>query len=290
MKVAYIGCQWSLISGTARRSNADDHDKEFFPAQKAFEQQGDELIEADWRGFDFAQHAVDLVFVRTAWDYVRHKVEFMDFLRVAEETTKLANSAKIINWNVEKYYLQKFAAMGLPVIPSFFPDESIPILAVFEHFQADEIVVKPVLGEGGYGMQKYRRAELAKDSGIVLSPGFFAQPMMSAILSEGEISMVFIGGDFSHAVLKQCAPGEYRVQTSHGGIELAYAPAAEEITLATQFVRALPDRPLACRVDLVRSAEGLLLMEVEAIEPILYPHFLPDFGSIIHQACRHYIA
>jgi len=289
LKVAYIGCQWSLISGTQRRSNADDHDKEFIPAKKVFEENGDQLEEADWRCFDFENTKFDLIFARTVWDYVRHKSEFIEFLRKAEEYSILANSSKIIEWNIEKYYLREFHKMELPVINSFFPDEPTPILEIFDHLETNEIVVKPVLGEGGYGITRYKRSELGETPEILVQTNHFVQPMMPSIISEGEISMVFIGGKFTHAVLKKCADGEYRVQTSHGGTEEAYAPSAQEIVLATRFVDALPDSPLACRVDFIREGKSLLLMELEAIEPILYPHFLPDFGKVIYVACREYI-
>ena len=112
---------------------------------------------------------------------------------------------------------------------------------------------------------------------------------MSSVINEGEISMIFIAGRFSHAVLKRCKPGEYRVQTSHGGTEEIYHPSESEIALGAKFVAALPDVPLACRVDLIHDGRSLLLMELESIEPILYPHFLPNFGEVIHGACCEYL-
>ncbi len=289
LKVAYVGCQWSLIAGTQRRSNACDHDKEFLPARETFQKNGDHLEEMDWRGFDFDGCDFDLIFVRTTWDYVRHKDEFADFLKKSEETSILGNSAKIIQWNLEKYYLKELQEQGFPVIKSLFLENSMPISEIFEILETDDIVVKPILGEGGYGMNRYRRSDLTGDNNIVIPTGYFAQPMMPSVMNEGEISMVFIGGRFSHGALKKCKPGEYRVQVSHGGTEEVYSASEHEIALGAKFVAALPDVPLACRVDLIRDGNSLLMMEIEAIEPILYPHFLPNFGEVIHTACREYL-
>jgi glutathione synthase/RimK-type ligase-like ATP-grasp enzyme len=290
MKVAYVGCQWSLISGKQRRSNAIDHDREFLRAIEVFRKFGDQLEEVDWRGFDFDRCDFDLIFVRTTWDYVRHKSEFLRFLQRADEVSLLANSSRIINWNLEKYYLAELGKRGLPILNSLFLEHPMSVSDVLDTLGTDEIVVKPVLGEGGYGMRRYDRHHIDEHGTDMISAEYYVQPFTNSVSRNGEFSLVFIGGRYSHAALKRCKAGEYRTQISHGGTEEAYRACAREIELASQFVSALPDSPLACRIDLIRDGDELFLMEVEAIEPILYPHFLPDFGSVIHSACREYIA
>ena len=290
MKVAYVGCQWSLISGKQRRSNAVDHDREFLRSARVFTASGDQLEEIDWREFDPDKHDFDLIFIRTVWDYVRHKHQFLNFLQQADKVSLLANSSEIIKWNLEKYYLKELKECGLPVLDSLFPEAPMSSTDACDSLDTDEIVVKPILGEGGYGIERYHRHCINARKPDIISTDYYAQPFTDAITRDGEISLVFIGGKYTHAALKKCKPGEYRVQVSHGGTEEPYYASPCEIELASQFVSALPENPLACRIDLIRNQNKLFLMEIEAIEPILYPHFLPDFGTVIHSACRKYIA
>ncbi len=43
------------------------------------------------------------------------------------------------------------------------------------------------------------------------------QQFQTAVLSEGEWSLVFLGGEASHTVLKNALPGDFRVQEEFGG-------------------------------------------------------------------------
>jgi len=46
---------------------------------------------------------------------------------------------------------------------------------------------------------------------------FLIQQFIPEIQSDGEISLVYIDGQFSHAVLKRPRAGDFRVQQEHGG-------------------------------------------------------------------------
>ena len=94
MKIAYVGCQESLMEGTRRRDNASDHDREFLCAREVFQKKGDQLEEVDWRGFDFDSCDFDLIFVRTTWDYVQYRDEFADFLKRSDTADELNNRPK----------------------------------------------------------------------------------------------------------------------------------------------------------------------------------------------------
>lgn len=101
--------------------------------------------------------------------------------------------------------------------------------------------------------------------------------------------MIFIDGQFCHAVRKVPAAGEYRIQVIHGGSEIAYTPTYSEIATAQAFIDALPVPALAARVDMVPHQAQLLLMELEVIEPHLFPTFGPDLGSRLAAACARLI-
>ncbi len=264
----------------ARRPDAYEHDLELAALTPAFEARGWTLSEVDWRACD--PSAFDLLWLRTTWDYTDHEAEFLAFLGHAQAQVPVANAPALVAWNLSKRYLGQLLEAGLPVIPSLFFDQPTPALEAFNHLQTDEIVLKPVVGGGGFGQSRLTRHQAP---GITMSPGQFAQPLVPEIMTAGEISFIFVDGDFSHAVRKTTGQGDYRIQVIHGGAQEAYDPSPTEIAVAARFVAALPVPALACRVDMVPTASGLLLMELEAIEPHLFPQFGPDLGERAAQAC-----
>ena len=63
-------------------------------------------------------------------------------------------------------------------------------------------------------------------------------------------------------------------------------PGEQDLATAEAVVAALPfDRPLYCRIDMVRLASGeLAVMEAEMIEPYLYPVQGPQLGEKMAKA------
>ena len=45
-----------------------------------------------------------------------------------------------------------------------------------------------------------------------------AQPFVSAVVTEGEYSLFYFDGAFSHAILKTPKERDFRVQEEHGGL------------------------------------------------------------------------
>jgi len=279
LKVAYLACAEVLTTAVNRRVDAYEHDRELEAFTPAFAAHGISLEEADWRTCDPA--AYDLLFIRTTWDYTEREAEFLAFLDRASAVTRIANAPELIRWNLSKRYLEGLAAQGLPVIPSVFTEDAIPLTEAFDRLGAEELVLKPVVGSSGFGQARLTRAQAA---GRLLEPGQFAQPLIPEILTEGEISYIFVAGQFSHAVRKTSGSGDYRIQVMHGGLEQAHHPDAAEIAVAQAFIDALPVPALAARVDLVPHRGGLLLMELEVVEPHLFPHFAPDLGERLARA------
>jgi len=83
----------------------------------------------------------------------------------------------------------------------------------------------------------------------------------------------FIGGQFSHAVLKRAKPGEFRVQAEWGGLTDAAPPPAGLLEEAERALSRAPSETLYARADLVEASEGPLLMELELVEPELFFRF-----------------
>jgi len=100
---------------------------------------------------------------------------------------------------------------------------------------------------------------------------FFVQPFMDNVPDEGEYSLFFFNGEYSHAILKTPEQGDFRTQEEHGADIKSVVATSQQIHAAEKLLAFVDPSPLYARVDLVRDAAGnFLLMELELIEPSLY--------------------
>ena len=111
------------------------------------------------------------------------------------------------------------------------------------------------------------------------------QPLMPGILADGEYSLFFFGGAFSHAIVKRPASGDFRVQEQFGGRETRWDASDPARLLAAAALAAAPAPPVYARVDMVGDAAGVLhIMELELIEPSLFLHHAADKGAAFGRA------
>ena len=89
------------------------------------------------------------------------------------------------------------------------------------------------------------------------------QPFQAAVDVERERSLVVIGGRLSHAFTK---PAFLR-GTGDGLGEALHEPTPAERAVAERALAAAPGAVTYARVDLVPTADGPRLMELELIEP-----------------------
>ena len=95
------------------------------------------------------------------------------------------------------------------------------------------------------------------------------QPFLTEVPNHGEWSLVFIGGQYSHSVLKRAAPGDFRVQWQYGGTATSAEPHPEVLKAATKIIGSLEQADYA-RVDGIVCGDDFVLMELELIEPVLF--------------------
>jgi glutathione synthase/RimK-type ligase-like ATP-grasp enzyme len=98
------------------------------------------------------------------------------------------------------------------------------------------------------------------------------QPFLPTLATEGELSLVYLGGELSHTLRKLPARGDFRIQPEYGGVhEAAEASAAAREVAERAIAGAGAEGALYARVDLVTLADGSpALIELELIEPALY--------------------
>lgn len=226
--------------------------------------------EADWRSYDAAV-------IRQVWDYFERYDEFRAWLDRVEAETRIVNPVPVIRWNADKRYLIDLERAGIPIVPTLMVSrgDAPPALSgILDETAVDDAVVKPAVS--GAGRATYRVRREAVDSfeptwrELVRAEDMLVQPFMQAIVESGEVSLIVVDGQATHAVRKIAAPGEFRVQDDHGGTVHLHEPDPAEVAVAEKAIAAVPGTVLYARVDLVDSPTGPLVMELELIEPELF--------------------
>ncbi|NMP30083.1 hypothetical protein HII17_00790 [Thalassotalea sp. M1531] len=230
-----------------------------------------------WRDKNVNWDDFNAVIIRSPWDYQDDAEAFLSVLEDIESSSAhLENSLDIVKWNIDKEYLKELADKAVNIVPtlwreSFNVDE---LSGFFEHFSQQQIVLKPRISANADNTfwltkdnVKGMTAQLAK---AFESRNFMVQPFMQSVIDEGEFSLFYFDGRYSHAILKTPKQDDFRVQEEHGGRLKTVEPEPELIRQAEIALRAIDSMPLYARVDFVRHGSSFALMEAELIEPSLY--------------------
>jgi glutathione synthase/RimK-type ligase-like ATP-grasp enzyme len=234
--------------------------------------------EIPWTRTDIDWGSFDVVIIRTTWDYFDKPGEFLATLaRIEASGTRLENPLGTVEWNMDKQYLRQLEARGVAIVPSVWGHggDARTFANLFATLQDTEIVVKPNVSAGATDTFRLHAplgdVTLQRLVDTFADRDWFAQPFVRSIVSEGEYSVFYFGGRFSHAIRKVPRAGDFRVQEEHGGEIIAIPASAELRHSADRVMAGLAPTPLQARIDLVRLESGALaLMELELIEPSLY--------------------
>ncbi|MEG3125548.1 ATP-grasp domain-containing protein [Sphingomonas sp. GB1N7] len=216
-----------------------------------------------------------------AWGYHFDVARWLKMLADWPEERPLFNPPALLAWNTRKTYLAELERAGIAIVPSIFGRaDADSVATAFARFGGEELVIKPQVSAGSD-----RTMRVGRDTPVAPMDDAIIQPLLAAVGGEGELSFLFVGGTFSHAVRKVAVSGEFRIQPQFGGVFTRFDPETEQLAQARQVIAALPVAPLYARVDLIRLADGTLaLMEIEAIEPDLYPHLEPALPDRLAKA------
>jgi hypothetical protein len=263
------------------------------PGDEAHETRWDQVLErnlaalaaagvsVEARSWTEAEDLADfaLVMPLLVWGYVRDHDRWLESVAHWEATgVRLQNPASALAWNSRKTYLGRLGQRGAPVVPALFFERlsEADLARAAELFGTDRLVAKPQVSHGAW--QTIRWSPGQPLVGGPEGPAI-VQPYLPQIETSGEVSLLYFGGRFSHAIRKVPQPGDFRVQPEHRGIITPHLPAAEEHRAAERVLAAIDEELLYARVDLVRGAdEAPALIEIELIEPDLYLGYDPAGG------------
>ena len=231
----------------------------------------------------------DLVLPLLAWGYPRAHDRWVNAVRSwAAGEVRLYNPAPVLIWNSDKSYLGRLAERGVPVVPTVYAEriDAALLQETARQFGTDRLVAKPQISAGAW--QTIRWSPGDPLTGGPSGPAMI-QPYLGQIESEGEVSLLYFGGRFSHAIAKRPQPGDFRVQPEYDGIITAHVPTQDERAVAERVLAQIGEPLLYARVDLVHGPSGPMLIEIELIEPDLYLGYDPAKGAAFAGAAKELI-
>ncbi|MBX3393830.1 MAG: hypothetical protein KF841_00540 [Phycisphaerae bacterium] len=272
------------------------------PLKTAFAARGAMTLHPTWDDASFDWTSCDACLIRTTWDYVPRRDEFVEWAQRVDKVTPIFNPPEIVRWNTHKGYLRDLELRGIPTIPTIW----LKAGGEDSHWRESMAergwkrgFLKPVIGSAAHDTLRFDLTPEGTASAsqhlqrLASGRPMMLQPYLSRVESEGEYSVILIDGQVSHAVRKFPVPGDYRVQDDHGGKDEPADLDAAVLTLARRIVQTAGDwvsrpvdRPLLyARVDLLRDDEGnFVLTELELVEPSLFLRHGPATADCLADA------
>jgi glutathione synthase/RimK-type ligase-like ATP-grasp enzyme len=261
------------LATSAAHPELHEHD---FPLVDALRATGLDPVAEVWTDPSVDWSAYDAVLLRSVWDYHVRYDEFTEWLSLVDKAgVPVFNDSGLVRWNGDKRYLVELRERGVATVPSQVAAGDC-LREVVAGLDGQEIVVKPTVSASALHTVRgvAGSEDLSRAMDNLPDTVYLVQPFLSEILTDGEWSLMFIDGEFTHAVVKRPAAGDYRVQMMFGGEATLIDPPPAVLESARSALAAAGSPPLYARVDGVVVNGRFLLMELELIEPYL---FLPEF-------------
>ena len=258
----------------------------------ALEQKGLTVIKKAWDAPDFDWSNCNYAIFRTTWDYFERYDEFFLWFTKTQKRLKFINSPEVIYWNLDKHYLKDIQKEQVNIPPTLFIEKGAKetLANLFSKTSWDKAVLKPAIA--GAARETFLVSALNQNlheydlQRLISQEAMLFQEFQYRIQEQGEVSLIMIGGEYSHAVLKKAKKGDFRVQDDFGGTVEEYQPQQIEIDFATKALAACPHKTLYARVDVFYDNNNTLALgELELIEPELwfrnYPKAATNLATII---------
>jgi glutathione synthase/RimK-type ligase-like ATP-grasp enzyme len=237
---------------------------------------GIETIAGVWTDPEVDWGCARLCVVRSTWDYPRRHAEFVAWFERVGRLTPVRNEPALMRWNSHKFYLRDLEERGISIVPTVWLRQgaALDVAATFAARGWNEGIIKPAYGAATLDVLRVgdsgatERAAQGHLDRLLRDGDALVQPYLRSVETYPERALIFIAGEYSHAVTKQ--PFQALLPAGEAGEAPAEAT-PQEVAFAQQTMRALDVVPLYARVDLVRDdANEICLIELELIEPSLF--------------------
>jgi glutathione synthase/RimK-type ligase-like ATP-grasp enzyme len=238
---------------------------------------GFEVVPVIWDAPEPLSAVPPTVVIRSCWNYHYRPHAFLEWVASLEaQGVRVFNPPPIIRWNIDKHYLNELARQGIALPQTVWVEQNAQsdLAKLLSEHHMDTAVIKPAISLSAYKTWRTSLVEAHVHQHtfdeLVSEQSAIVQSYVEAITSSGELSLVFFGGSYSHAVRKRPQAGDFRVQMDFGGTREAVIPPLHVLEQAQAIIDLAHEPLLYARVDGIDTGEQFLLMELELIDPVLF--------------------
>lgn len=252
---------------------------------RALERRGVQVCAAAWDDPAAAWSSAAAVVIRSTWDYHLRRADFLTWVARVSAATTLYNDARAVRWNSHKSYLAEIARRGVPVIDTVFASvgSNLDLTAVAREHGWRDVVVKPAVSASAHETRRFDVPDRAEGQAhldrLLATRDVMVQPHLAALAEQGELSLLFARGRFTHAVRRRSALVDGHVMPKSAPAEAPAAAiecAARVLEAAGALTGVSPNEMLYSRVDLAATGSDCVLLELELIEPSLFLVHAPN--------------
>lgn len=229
--------------------------------------------EVDWSSFD-------RVIIRSTWDYHLKPPSYERWVRsFLARPDQLWNPPALVLANLNKRYLIELAERGVQIVPTKYVavGETQSLQAIIESQRWDDVVIKPAISATARGTWRsslaVANADQQRFTDQAKAEDMLVQAYFPEIASSGEWSIIFFCGQYSHAVLKRPAHGDFRVQRHVGGEAAGAVPSPELVEQVSAILSKIGAPLLYARVDGIERDGLFVLMELESMSHACFSRF-----------------
>ena len=247
---------------------------------RALERRGVTVRGAAWDDPAAAWNDAAAVVIRSTWNYHLRHAAFLQWIDRVRAETALHNDARVVRWNSHKKYLAQIARRGVPVIDTVFAETGsrLDVRDVARVHGWGDVVVKPAVSASAHETRRFDAASRADAQAhvdrLLATRDVMVQPHLATLAEQGELSLLFARGGFTHAVRRRSALVDGHVMPKSAAAEALPAAlrSAERVLEAAGALSGVsPNDFLYARVDLAGlGGDEYVLLELELIEPSLF--------------------
>jgi hypothetical protein len=215
--------------------------------------------------------------IRSCWNYHLHPEKFIQWIdQMEKQKVKMFNPLKIARWNLHKGYLKDLELKGVSLPETIWLNKGSEdsLSSIMNEKNWEKAVVKPAISATAFNTFLVSKDEVSqqqqKFEQLLAHADMLVQKFMTEVQEQGEWSLIFFDKKFSHAVIKQPAEKDFRVQNDFGGSATHTQPPAFALAQAEKILNLIDEPLLYARVDGIVSENKFVLMELELIEPMLF--------------------
>ncbi|GAA1001040.1 hypothetical protein GCM10009551_072700 [Nocardiopsis tropica] len=249
--------------------------------QAALRAAGHDAEAAVWTDSAIDWEQFDAVVLTDVWDYAQRYDDFLGWAWRAAAQSLVLNPEPLVRWYADKRYLRDYESEGLPIVPTEFI--TVHDATLDHDYLGVEHLVRASISGGldeafRYGPDdaEASRAKLEE----IKSGGNTVMVSPYSGSAEG-ISLVYLGGEFSHAFGRDLAAELTSESTDGRPVEVIVdaEPTAAERALADAALKPIDpaNPPLYVRVDLIRSADDTpVILELQVVQADLHLERVAD--------------